>query len=72
MQFPTFSCDLMMDPANETMICVQGPGYIDELTESVGASCPAAKVLGVEGEGEGIVWKIYGESGSQHHSLRAL
>lgn len=50
-QFSTY--DVEIDLANPTASL----DIIQQLTEQVGRECPVAKYFGIQGEGEGIVWK---------------
>lgn len=55
--FKTFEIDIDIDNYGDAQ------QYLTEMTESVEKCCPFAKQLGVEGTGEGIVWRYcYGEN----------
>lgn len=41
---------------------------VEQLAEQVAAQCPFARLFGVEGAGEGIVWKPFSESTAYHAS----
>lgn len=62
----TFNCKIRLTDSME-LSHIQDIEYLDSLTDQVEKECPFAKLFGISGLGEGIVW-IYSDHNIDYHT----